>query len=231
MLVEGLKEVRGRGMFPSPSILDGDMRSGDGEAEGVERGDEKALVSHRDDDRPAAEAMISSITSDFSLTQSTLLPGSLESEPEVPTPLIPVQPLAALTASLRELTSSLDSTSTTRTSLLSTLESYTSHLHREVFLRSDRFANSGGFSGGYSMSTLSANLAKAGGKAGRRAGASSRGGGDDDDNGDSKRGQGGLSQTGVKSEEWDAVRKEVRGIKGILLNRRNFASVMNGTRN
>jgi hypothetical protein len=53
--------------------------------------------------------------------------------------------------------------------------------------------------------------------------------GDGNGDGDGGAGGGGISGVGVKSEEWDAVRKEVRGIKGILLNRRNFASVMGST--
>jgi len=39
---------------------------------------------------------------------------------------------------------------------------------------------------------------------------------------------GGLSNGGSGGgEEWDAVRKEVRAIKGLLLNRRSFAHVNN----
>lgn len=172
---------------------------------------EKSLMLHPDRAK-RDEAMISSITSDF--------PGVADNLPDLSNiehlPLIPINPLASLTSTVRDLTSTLDSTSTTRTSLLSTLESYTSTLHREVFLRSDRFGSSGGYSGGYSMSTLSANLAKAGGGGTSGRNRAQQG---------AEAGDGGLSGVGVKSEEWDAVRKEVRGIKGILLNRRNFASL------
>lgn len=58
------------------------------------------------------------------------------------------------------------------------------------------------------MNTLSANLAKAGGK--------SSWGAYDQSNGEEE------GSVGVKGEEWDAVRKEVRAIKGMLLSRRNF---------
>jgi hypothetical protein len=58
------------------------------------------------------------------------------------------------------------------------------------------------------MNTLSANLAKAGGKSSWGAFDQSAGEGEEN--------------VGVKGEEWDAVRKEVRAIKGMLLSRRNF---------
>ena len=61
--------------------------------------------------------------------------------------------LTHLTSSLRSLHVALTSTSTTRTSLLSTLESYTSHLHREIYLRGPSSNN-----GHVGLGTLGANL-------------------------------------------------------------------------
>lgn len=117
--------------------------------------------------------------------------------------ILPLDTVSSLSTSLANLVTAFTSTSTTRTSLLSTLESYTSHLHRQLYLRAT--PGSGGMR--YGMNTLSANLAKAGG--GKAWGAFEQ----DDD-----------QPTGVKGEEWDSVRKEVRAIKGMLLSRRNFVA-------
>jgi hypothetical protein len=117
--------------------------------------------------------------------------------------ILPLDTVSSLSTSLTNLVTAFTSTSTTRTSLLSTLESYTSHLHRQLYLRSA--PGSGGMR--YGMNTLSANLAKAGG--GKAWGAFEQ-----DD----------AEAVGVKGEEWDAVRKEVRAIKGMLLSRRNFVA-------
>lgn len=129
--------------------------------------------------------------------------------------LLPLKPISSLSATLADLASGLSSTSTTRTSLLSTLESYTSYLHRQVYLRSQPLSAGSR----YGLGTLSANLAKAGGGGGSGAGRWPY------DKEDDASGGGGLEAAGVKSEEWDAVRKEVRAIKGMLLSRRNFAPV------
>ena len=56
---------------------------------------------------------------------------------------LPTQPdLSGLSDSLKSLSVALGATSTTRTSLTSTLESYTSHLHREIYLRPTSSTNS-----------------------------------------------------------------------------------------
>lgn len=106
---------------------------------------------------------------------------------------------------MRDLAAGLDATATTRTSLLSVLEGYTSGLHRELYL--SRPTNTPwavpGSNNRVGLSTLSANLAKAGGAV-------------DADNASP------LGLPPARSEEWDAVRREVRAIKGLLLNRRNF---------
>lgn len=122
--------------------------------------------------------------------------------------LLPISPFSTLSTSLSNLVSALMSTSTTRTSLLSTLESYTSTLHRQVYIRSQPLANR------YGLGTLSANLARAGGGQAKAW--------PYDRNGDEEKDQD-IGEMGVKGEEWDAVRKEVRTIKGMLLSRRNFA--------
>lgn len=107
------------------------------------------------------------------------------------TAIFPSLGLRALSQSIHNLTAMLDATSTTRISLISTLESYTSHVHRQLFLAkppgytNDRFA--------VGLGTLSENLKKEG-------------------------------EHEKKGEEWDAVRKEVRAVKGLLLNRRAFTS-------
>ena len=109
-----------------------------------------------------------------------------------PTTLLPLEPTAQLTTALRALGLALQATQTTRTSLLSTLESYTSTLHRSVFLRSNP--------------SLGSNFAF--GPTGRER--------------EKMEGE-------ARGEEWDAVRKEVRAIKGLLLGRRSFASPSTAT--
>ncbi|KAK4685404.1 hypothetical protein P7C73_g4743, partial [Tremellales sp. Uapishka_1] len=77
----------------------------------------------------------------------------------------PSPSLHTLSSSLNELSAALSSTSTTRTSLLASLTSYTSQMHREMFV--SRGVAKGGFGGyGVGMNTLSANLAKEGGGGG-----------------------------------------------------------------
>jgi hypothetical protein len=138
--------------------------------------------------------------------------------------LIPITKISSLSTSLSNLLSAFNSTSTTRTSLLSTVESYSSYLHRQVYRRSQPFstASSAGINkSGYSLGTLSANLAKAGGStsSNQRRPFDIYGQLEDGDDQEVR-----LEDMGVKSEEWDAVRKEVRAIKGMLLSRRNFVS-------
>jgi hypothetical protein len=125
--------------------------------------------------------------------------GDKEEEEEPPTVNM-FADVAPLSAALRDLASSLDATATTRTSLVSTLEGYTSGLHRELFARGGA-TNSWGGTSSVGLSTLGANLAKAGGSADASP----------------------LGLPAAKSEEWDNVRREVRAIKGLLLNRRNFS--------
>jgi len=117
---------------------------------------------------------------------------------------LPIANLTALSTSLSALSDSISSTSTTRVSLLSTLESYTSQLHREVYLRSDEFGSGSGGGSSFSvgLGSLSQNLASAGAKAGGASGAN---------------GTAGTGRT-----DWDDVRREVRAVKGLLLGRRNF---------
>jgi len=191
-LVSGLKEVRARAVYPPlaqielVSNLEGTVvRDGDGEK------DTSALEKNRNEEE--ARLMDHEDSSDSG------------SSSEIHESLIPLNSISSLSISLQNLTTAFTSTSTTRTSLLSTLESYTSYLHRQLYLRSQP---SSGMGMRYGMNTLSANLAKAGGK--------SSWGAFDQSNGEEE------GSVGVKGEEWDAVRKEVRAIKGMLLSRRNF---------
>lgn len=156
------------------------------EAEEGEKDERKLLTAPDDSPKSASISLAETAEAEEAPPTTT---SQLHADPSV------------LGPALRELASSMEATATTRTSLLSTLEGYTSGLHRELFL--SRGANSSPWSKSTSsvgLGTLSANLAKAGG------------------NQDSP-----LGLPAAKSEEWDAVRREVRAIKGILLNRRNFA--------
>jgi hypothetical protein len=184
-LVAGLKEVRARSIYP-PATEEASVPSSVLES----KGDEEKLAL----DKLGEEARL--IEEESTDGEDTSTPNTAAIER-----ILPLNTISSLSISLANLVTAFTSTSTTRTSLLSTLESYTSHLHRQLYLRST--PGSGGMR--YGMNTLSANLAKAGG--GKAWGAFE---------------QEGEQTTGVKGEEWDAVRKEVRAIKGMLLSRRNF---------
>ncbi|TYJ53412.1 hypothetical protein B9479_005959 [Cryptococcus floricola] len=112
--------------------------------------------------------------------------------------VFPLSNLSTLSSSLSRLTSALESTSTTRTSLISNLESYSSHLHRQLFAA--RPVGSKGF-GGYAvgMGSLDAHLRNEG-------------------------------EAESRGEEWDAVRKDIRAIKGMLLNRRTSTPIASANR-
>lgn len=207
-LVAKLKGIRELAIFPVRSedetralvrahkaeLASHASQAGDDEAEGEAGDKEKA---EGEPDHPERKMLTgpedSPKSASISLAEESVAPppttSQLHADPSV------------LGPTLRELASAMEATATTRTSLLSTLEGYTSGLHRELFL--SRGASSTPWSKSTSsvgLGTLSANLAKAGG------------------NSDSP-----LGLPAAKSEEWDAVRREVRAIKGILLNRRNFA--------
>jgi len=183
-LVAGLREVRAKKIYPLATetgdiTLGADTKGTTGELVLDKMTEEARLIEEESNKDAEEEATTSTIER-----------------------ILPLETVSSLSTSLGNLVSAFTSTSTTRTSLLSTLESYTSHLHRQLYLRST--PGSSGMR--YGMNTLSANLAKAGGG----------------------KGWGGFEQesndetVGVKGEEWDAVRKEVRAIKGMLLSRRNF---------
>lgn len=184
-LVAGLREVRARSIYPPPSEevpVPAPLKETNGDEEKLalaKLGEEARLIEEESTDG-----------------EDTTTPN-----PQAIERILPLDTVSSLSTSLANLVTAFTSTSTTRTSLLSTLESYTSHLHRQLYLRS----TPGSVGMRYGMNTLSANLAKAGG--GKAWGAFE---------------QDGDQPTGVKGEEWDSVRKEVRAIKGMLLSRRNF---------
>jgi hypothetical protein len=182
-LVSGLKEVRARSIYPPAAEAAKVVSLGDGKED-----EEKTLAL----EKTSEEAR---------LIEEESNPDDEETTSKAIERILPLEPVSNLITSLAGLVTAFTSTSTTRTSLLSTLESYTSHLHRQLYLKS---TPSGGMR--YGMNTLSANLAKAGGGKGWGAFES----------------EGNDEAVGVKGEEWDAVRKEVRAIKGMLLSRRNF---------
>ncbi|WVQ82135.1 hypothetical protein IAT38_004263 [Cryptococcus sp. DSM 104549] len=181
-LVEGLRRLRSKIIYPAPSS---ESEAGEGETE-----KSKELVRR--------EASLKEINSTSSVASHHSESGDSDSAQPKPE-MVPFSPLTTLCKSVRGLTSALDSTSTTRTSLISTLESYTSHLHRQLFVARPT-GGYGGFSVG--MGSLSANLKKEGLDSGVEG----------------------------KGEEWDAARKEIRAIKGMLLNRRSFATVSAGVK-
>lgn len=198
-LLGSLRQIKGRGMYassrldPVPTDNEDEKSGKDASEDEGEKGDTARLTYHNEEE-------------DDTTTTSTLTEG-----------LLPTNAFSSLSTSLGNLLTAFNSTSTTRTSLLSTVEGYSSYLHRQVYRRSQPFSSGGIKSGGgYSMGTLSANLAQAGGS--QRRPFDIYGQPEDGDADDEVK----LEDMGVKSQEWDAVRKEVRAIKGMLLSRRNF---------
>jgi hypothetical protein len=197
-----LKAIKGSKLFTQVSASSNPDSSRDA-ITGVGDGDKPEV----DTKRVTVEEVPSSFSSDT---------GDQGSPPHNSKPLLP--DFSPLASSLRTLSSARGNTSTTRTSLLSTLESYTSHLHRQLWApRPGHTAF-----GGVGMSSLSANLARERGGRVDSYGMNGRleDGGDMDI---------GLGSAG-RGEDWDAVRREIRAIKAMLLNRRNFAIPGVGTR-
>jgi len=71
------------------------------------------------------------------------------------------------------------------------------------------------------LGTLGTNLALEGGARSSALGPAAAAGAGDDGIGSGAGAKG--KGSGTNGEEWDMVRKEVRAIKGMLLNRRNFS--------
>ena len=149
----------------------------------------------------------------FQLSTSTSTSTTTTSATASATPLHPLSALSNLSTSLQSLSLYLNSTTTTRTSLLSTLESYTSSLHRSIYIRPSTRPWSG-VGGAVGLNTSSQNLKAAG-----SVNFDHRNGRDARDEGGELDALGGIEG---RVEEWDAVRKEIRAIKGLLLGRRNF---------
>ena len=198
--MERLKTLRGCRLYPPVRLSRVEEEHQSNEQKGndqrqTERGELEKLV----DELPSSRSSISSSThfssQDKELSSQTMITLNTTTE------------LSKLKESLKSLSSSLTSTSTTRTSLLSTLESYTSQLHREIYLRS-----------GYASATTGA------GGSGMPVGLNTLG---QHLKSESNSGVGFGTLGEGRSEEWDSVRKEVRAIKGLLLGRRNF--MINGT--
>jgi hypothetical protein len=101
--------------------------------------------------------------------------------------------LTTLPEKLDDLQLHMDATSTTRTSLLSTVSAFTSQLNSQAFQFATR--SRGGYGSG--MSSLDRNLADAGGKVGAE---------------EKEKGEEGK----VSVED---IKKEIRGLKGLLLSR------------
>ncbi|OWZ64702.1 hypothetical protein AYX15_03621 [Cryptococcus neoformans] len=147
-----------------------------------------SLQSDKDVEGECVEADLPTVTP-IKEIESYAASTSSRTDSDMSNAIFPFLGLRTLSQSIHNLTAMLDATSTTRISLISTLESYTSHIHRQLFLSkpprytNDRFA--------VGLGTLSENLQKEG-------------------------------EHEKKGEEWDAVRKEVRAVKGLLLNRRAF---------
>lgn len=187
-LLNGLKALRVSPLFPIADTT-----------ETIEEGQESRMGDRKRIDAVEHKSGIEEIStsesskSERSQSQRRLIEGTPTKGDNLAMPLLPLDDLSSLSTSLRSLSGAITSTSTTRVSLLSTLETYTSQLHREVYLRTD---HSSAFSVG--LGSLSQNLASASGS----------------------KGSAGLAKNA--SSEWDDVRKEIRAIKGLLLGRRNF---------
>lgn len=204
-LLDLLRHLRAGAMYGS---ADGGVSDGDENVSGKAKG---ADVQQTDGRLPPTTSPIAAERdgqrdADQTNPSSSLLPAHSDQDlpfGTAPYEPLPLAPLIQLSTSLRALSAALSATATTRTSLLSTLEGYTSQLHRDIYLRPTPGSLAGGGTGRWGsvgLGSLGANLAK---ESGRDPGS-----------------KGGLSGVG---EEWDAVRKEVRAVKGLLLSRRGFS--------
>lgn len=214
-----LRAVRAMGMhagykreiLPSESSTLAEEEKGKSSRE--ERGAEKgkgSAVAGEDE----SKAMIRELSSSAHSSTTSQDGDDSNDSITVAQPLIP--DLEPLLVSLKSLSSTRGNTSTTRTSLLSTIESYTSALHRQLWNPRPGAGfgvGAGGNKGwgtGYGLNTLDQSLRNASG-----------GGGSSGSAGVYKDGWEGEGLSD-RSEEWDKVRKEVRGIKGMLLGRRSM---------
>jgi hypothetical protein len=210
-IVDRLRDIRLTSIFPEPTEPEAEEEVGAGALVRVRtRGSEKSKGSKgaadKEDDKDAMEKALEKKVPDAP-GSATIAPAdgeTEETEPKEPGPNRIFGDVSPLSVALRDLASSLGATATTRTSLVSTLEGYTSGLHRELFIsRGGQSSVPWGPVSSTSrvgLGTLGANLAKAGGGE-----------------------QSPLGLPAAKSEEWDNARREVRAIKGLLLNRRNFS--------
>lgn len=198
-LLGRLKEIRGMGVhagYKREAADDGEVGAEDAETEGKE-----GVQGEKGEE---SKAMIREISSSAHSTSSHTSDPSPATSPNVP-PLLP--DLTSLIDTLKNLTSTRSNTATTRTSLLSTIESYTSALHRQLW-NPRPGAGKGAWGTGYGLGTLDQSLRNEGATGGATAGVYK----------DGWEGEG----LGDRAEEWDRVRKEVRGIKGMLLGRRSM---------
>lgn len=212
-----LRSIRSQSMYPQPSTQSVEVSTSTSHTGSSPGGSVKsysgkdkqvAVALHKSgiEEIPSSAASSSSSHRDESkhlIHERTPQKAEVDNEQEkrIYTPLLPIDRITTLTASLRSLSEAIDGNSITRQSLLSTLESYTALLHREMYLRN----NSAFGARGINLNTLGQNLAQY----------SSHG----SNGGEEERAVGSIQ---AKPEEWDMVRKEVRAIKGMLLGRRNF---------
>lgn len=152
----------------------------------------------------AESLLIEELTEDDSPANRQLVPHAKQSTDERPVALsFLVTPdtkhpskMTILAEKLDELELCMDATSTTRTSLLSTVSAFTSQLNSQAFQFATR--TRGGYGSSVGLSSLDQNLAKAGAKV-------------------DGPGAGGKEEEGAVSVE--DIKKEIRGLKGLLLSR------------
>ncbi|WWC91527.1 uncharacterized protein L201_006473 [Kwoniella dendrophila CBS 6074] len=211
-LVEGLSKLKKLKMYSSIKLPDSSNNNNNiniGTKE--EKIDEKQHEHEHENEHEHEEANLKEISdsisslksnsnSDFNSSKKQIQTSSSNNngEEEEEFNSIPISQLDILSSKLNLLSTAINSTSTTRTSLISTLESYTSNIHRQLFISRPQ---QGGFTN-YSigMNSLSNHL-------------------NQPQNNDIHN----YGLGGVKPEQWDQTRKEIRAIKGLLLNRRQFA--------
>ncbi len=186
--VKALKTLRSQSLYgqaqPVASFIQGSAEKSDGPG--------KELARLKDDPTLADSLLIEDM--DGSVTHDSLhSPSSPLAKPATSVALLPR--LAPLPAALASLSTQLGATQTTRTSLLSTLSSYTSHLHSQIFLLSrSSGGNAASYYGGVGLKSLGENLEKEGGL-------------------------GAAEKRDESKETREDIRKEIRAIKGMLLSR------------
>jgi hypothetical protein len=200
-IVAGLRSIRGRRFYRStPQVAVSHKKGSEGNSESGS--DRDTVKASKLGDSLLIEEMSEAGRVDLEAKQDEEKESLLQAKVQERNTFLHFRPgLEELPSLLDDLGTNLSATSTTRTSLLSTLASYNSQLHTQDFVSNTRGGRS---RGGVGLNTLDENLAKEAG----RSGSGGLAGGESED-----------FVIGRAAPEFEELRKEVRGLKGLLLSR------------